>query len=616
MAAGAHCATFSIMPPSKIHIKPKTPISSASPHFHSQPTKRKNQLRPKILKTLSPKPLPSSPQLPPPNPIIPISSPSQHDTVFDPPPDQIPVELSSPVDEVKEFQVSETTPDISGEYSCGFGNFSMKSALKYGFLYVVGVILYQTISTFWKMRSVGSDKKDENLNDLEVAINGIDKGKVLLNGKSGSTLSNVGYWDESDLEFKIQEIRAMAKEAREIEKRELKNDDVGEIFNGSAGSKYRIGIEKEVGERLVKLKKRLNSKRENLPISFINYLDKFGNVKDEIRTGSLDAKEENKNLMFEKKFKYKGPSMNAISKPKGFQGLVDDNVDKNEYDSSATVKRSESVDGDGFDVVAEGEQIGIVNGGRRKSVVGTVEMDSGREVSNLKLNCLKNGEKESGRAKMIVEETDTSSGAVQGSRKRSYVEVMESENLKHFGTQKPQNFTKEKQKTATKSDKQASVGRKGSSKHGEVGSELLANKVRDQPADFKTDLWWLNLPYVLAILMRRGSNSGGLEGLYTMSVTSLAQDEDSTYTVAFEDRRDANNYCYVLESFFEDLGDFRADIVHLSIKELLDIVDSDTKKVIVVKKGQLKLYAGQPLADAEMAVHSLLLQNQNEHLKY
>lgn len=59
--------------------------------------------------------------------------------------------------------------------------------------------------------------------------------------------------------------------------------------------------------------------------------------------------------------------------------------------------------------------------------------------------------------------------------------------------------------------------------------------------------------------MRRGSDPEGPEGLYTLKNVS------QPCTVAFEDRGDANNFCFLLESFFEDLGDFRADIIPLSV---------------------------------------------------
>lgn len=43
------------------------------------------------------------------------------------------------------------------------------------------------------------------------------------------------------------------------------------------------------------------------------------------------------------------------------------------------------------------------------------------------------------------------------------------------------------------------------------------------------------------------------------------------------------------------------------MQELHEAVKSDGMKVIVVRKGQLQLYAGQPLADVEMALCSLIV---------
>lgn len=62
--------------------------------------------------------------------------------------------------------------------------------------------------------------------------------------------------------------------------------------------------------------------------------------------------------------------------------------------------------------------------------------------------------------------------------------------------------------------------------------------------------------------MQRGT---GGEGLYTLKSVS-SSDEQISYTVAFEDPSDATNFCYLLESFFEDLGDFKADVAPLTVK--------------------------------------------------
>lgn len=66
--------------------------------------------------------------------------------------------------------------------------------------------------------------------------------------------------------------------------------------------------------------------------------------------------------------------------------------------------------------------------------------------------------------------------------------------------------------------------------------------------------------------MRRDSKDGS-EGFYNIMLTSNEQDQsDDSFTVAFEDRADANNFCFLLQSFFEDLESFSADAVPVSIK--------------------------------------------------
>lgn len=47
------------------------------------------------------------------------------------------------------------------------------------------------------------------------------------------------------------------------------------------------------------------------------------------------------------------------------------------------------------------------------------------------------------------------------------------------------------------------------------------------------------------------------------------------------------------------------------VQELRQAVKANALKVVVVKKRQLQLYAGQPFADVEMALHSLFKGDQN-----
>ncbi|KAK4770902.1 hypothetical protein SAY87_031434 [Trapa incisa] len=133
---------------------------------------------------------------------------------------------------------------------------------------------------------------------------------------------------------------------------------------------------------------------------------------------------------------------------------------------------------------------------------------------------------------------------------------------------------------------------------------------RDDAACF----WWLNLPCVFAILMRRGSNHEGPEGLFTLKIGSDKDDKSvSSYVIGFEDRADANNFCFLLESFFEDLSDFTSDIVPLLKKELEAAVEAKTMNIFVLKKGQLRLYAGQPFPDVEMELVSLVKENESAY---
>ena len=46
-------------------------------------------------------------------------------------------------------------------------------------------------------------------------------------------------------------------------------------------------------------------------------------------------------------------------------------------------------------------------------------------------------------------------------------------------------------------------------------------------------------------------------------------------------------------------------------QELKEELISHAKKVVVVKKRQLQLFAGQPLADVEKALRSLITQDQD-----
>ena len=79
------------------------------------------------------------------------------------------------MEETQDLQVSE--PLESSEVVSGdFGNFSTRAGIQLGLFYV-GAFLFQTICAVWVFGSVGSVKKDGNLNSggetrvLELGVN-------------------------------------------------------------------------------------------------------------------------------------------------------------------------------------------------------------------------------------------------------------------------------------------------------------------------------------------------------------------------------------------------------------------------------------------------------------
>ncbi|KDP27798.1 hypothetical protein JCGZ_18878 [Jatropha curcas] len=541
--AGSYSATFPFSARTTIptatsrgfRLKP-LPAISVSASFPSNRTKRKNHLRPKILKTLT-KPFPTAPlphiflveNIPVPNP---ISFPSANDAVCK----EIPSESVPPVEAdnfLEEFPASETIAAV-GEPSGIVSKISAKSVIKYGG-YLVGIFLFQNFFV-WLVGNTNSLEKEERRIDFRGKVN------ILPNG------SNVAYFDETELEEKISEIRAMAREAREKEKTERKE--------GNEESE----IEKEIGARLAKLEKRLNSKREKLPESFMNYLGLFGNEKEEdgIGENNLELKEDKKPLSFKKKLKFKNPSMNSRSSPKGFSG-------------SRSSGRSRSEDGS------------FQNGESRQIDPGTMNMDSRREDISTQLNS-----SQIDVSKLQKENQDFTkeiqSGSAQDAREeRLSSEETKSQKSRDFGRHNSQSLRTQNQRTATKFDAPASSSSNDSRN---PGKRQVENR---------------------GIHICRRSEDERPEALYTLRTPSQAYNQEESFcVVAFEDHFDANHFCYLLECYFEDLGEFSVDVVPLSTKELHDAVRSNSQKLIVVRKGQLKLYAGQPFAEVEKALYSLL----------
>lgn len=278
-------------------------------------------MRPKILKILK-KPYPIEP-------VIPILLPPQNDIISEPQLDEL-VGVVPAVDEVEEVQVT-GTEGVAGGYSGIFGKLSAMSVLKVG-LGLFGVLILQTICSVCFLENSNSNEENKSLDVSDTGINRIRKGNFLMD-------KNVVYLDETELEYRINEIRAMAREVRKVEDkaRGIDNDKDG-IPDEFMSSNSRTSIEKEIGTRLSKLQKKLNSRKGKSPGSYMNILNEVNDVED--------GKEMDETLMFKKKFKFRNPT-SLRSDAKGFSGFGDSSTYKKKKSGIASANRDsgESISG-------------------------------------------------------------------------------------------------------------------------------------------------------------------------------------------------------------------------------------------------------------------------------
>ncbi|XP_047309129.1 uncharacterized protein LOC124912535 [Impatiens glandulifera] len=462
----------------------KEPISTPAPFKLTRRRTRKNHLRLKILKKpqteiLFPEPFPESPtiqfQTPSPDLSDPFLEQDANQGTTTDTHQQQQSQYSS--DRFVELDPNEGTTEtigvpVGGSDAGGVNTtFSTRSVVKVG-MYLVAAFLFQTVFAVLVFRPDGYERDDRRLDDV--------------NEKEVEGNSSMGV-DESEMGKKVFEIQAMARAARVKERLEFERNraDSDEVI--------RTGIGKEVDNKLVNVRTRLQKSPVKLPLS-------MPETDQDQETSNLGDSENL--LMFEKKYKFKNSSAKPDNKPLGFRGFSNNG-------KSGRI----------------GDELNGSHKSRRK----------GKPVKPAIANRRK------------VEESDQMKNGIAESRKQN--------------------------------------------------RELDDNK--------DDDLWWLKLPYVMAVFMHGREEGEGPEGLFSIKLAN-SSDMLSSHTVAFEDRGDAINFCYILQSFFGELNDFNADILPLPVKELEVEVKSKKMKVIVVKKGQLKLYAGQSLSEVESALHSLV----------
>lgn len=129
------------------------------------------------------------------------------------------------------------------------------------------------------------------------------------------------------------------------------------------------------------------------------------------------------------------------------------------------------------------------------------------------------------------------------------------------------------------------------------GRRAMLSKYREYKSKTEDYLWWLDLPYVLCIGLYRNKNGEIMKGLYSLE---MAPDLDSKsqrfHVVAFEDKGDAKNFCYILRNKLENAI---AHVIPCAPKELYREAKSEDYKVTVVKKAQIELHIDQPLEEME-----------------
>ncbi|KAI3469387.1 hypothetical protein Pfo_026050 [Paulownia fortunei] len=444
--------------------------------------------------------------------------------------------------------------------------------------------------------------------------NGRSKSKVKVvltengNGKLGvknSVVDSIVYVDEVEMERKIEEIRVMAREAREKERLESKKNglDSEDSNETDAGKYFKSGIEEEVDNRLIKLRKKLENVRDKMPLASVGYLRKHNKRKDGVEKGELDERVSNGALLFKKKYKFKGLSGDPMRKPKGFIDSDDTRVKSGSWEKGDELFKSVNGDNDAVGLGDGEKQTELSHIDPKGSdAVHVVEEDKKKGMSEMtestqntrKKVAKGRGTSKQGKGKGVAK---SKAFALEKNNGRSALEAVQFRKLSAEATK------------SRKSSAQdiALVSNELSKGNDSLKGKAVGDAKSALESESETDFWWFNLPYVLVILMRRGHDGEGGEGLYTLKSISSAEDRIS-HMVAFEDRADATNFCYLLQSFFEDLEDFKADVVPLTVKELNEAVKSYTTRVIVVKRGQLQLYAGQPLTDAEMALHAMIEQ--------
>lgn len=131
------------------------------------------------------------------------------------------------------------------------------------------------------------------------------------------------------------------------------------------------------------------------------------------------------------------------------------------------------------------------------------------------------------------------------------------------------------------------------------GLEAVLEKYKEYQPKPEDDLWWLDLHSVLCLMVVSAKQEGG--GLYGLDMTIDSEgmsNQVARHLIAFEDRKDASNFCRLLELRSGSRFQF-AQVCPFSPKKLFEVAKEEGFKVTVLRNGQIQTNVDQTLEEVE-----------------
>lgn len=388
---------------------------------------------------------------------------------------------------MKEVGISEPTIGVTVDRNAGL--LDKNPILKYG-LWLAGAFVFQAVCAVWVFGSADSGSRNGDLN-------GNRKDPVLDSNGNVNWQLGIGngavYVDEVEMEREIEEIRAMAREAREKERLKSNNDglDSEDDNDVDSGKIDRSGIDLEVDNRLIKLRKKLDNECDRTPIALIGHSTEEAESQDGAGEGELNEIESNAALLFKRKYKFKDFSSHQGEKPKGFRGSDDYSIHKPK-------KNGETEEGVELLRSGNGGNNAVNLGGEEKHI-DLADVDS---KGNDPVHMMKEIE-----SKDTVELTEPS----KSTRKKVEKERVATKQIKKSAVAIPKGVagfapdkTRKSSGEAVKSIESGAVEvvavsdeLSDMSRGKEVSSNKSAQKFGAKKRRSDSEFWWSNLPYVL-----------------------------------------------------------------------------------------------------------------------